>query len=80
MLLDHARRFETVCGQGQFRRMRKHLGWYCKWFPHAASLRADMFRVSSVADLEQVLTDFRVRNASLTEVSDQVLSEPSPML
>jgi hypothetical protein len=39
-----------------------------------------MFRVSSVADLEQVLTDFRVRNASLTEVSNQVLSEPFPML
>ena len=50
MLLDHARRFEAACGQGQFRRMRKHLGWYCKGFPHAASLRADMFRVSSVAD------------------------------
>jgi len=80
VLLDHARRFETVCGQGQFRRMRKHLGWYCKGFPHAASLRADMFRVSSVADLEQVLADFRMRNASLTEVSDQVLPEPSPML
>jgi tRNA-dihydrouridine synthase len=60
--------------------MRKHLGWYCKGFPHAASLRADMFRVSSVADLEQVLTDFRVRNASLTEVSSQVLPEPFPML
>jgi tRNA-dihydrouridine synthase len=80
VLLNHARRFETVCGQGQFRRMRKHLGWYCKGFPHAASLRAHMFRVSSVADLEQVLTDFRVRNASLTEVSNQVMPAPFPML
>jgi tRNA-dihydrouridine synthase len=80
VLLDHARRFETICGQGQFRRMRKHLGWYCKGFPHAASLRADMFRVSSVADLEQVLINFRMRNESLTEVSDRVLPEPSPTL
>lgn len=80
VLLDHARRFETICGQGQFRRMRKHLGWYCKGFPHAASLRADMFRVSSVADLEQVLIDFRMRNESLTEVSGLVLTEPSPTL
>jgi tRNA-dihydrouridine synthase len=76
MLLDHARRFEAACGQGQFRRMRKHLGWYCKGFPHAASLRANMFRVSSVADLEQVLANFRMHCASLTEVSDQMLLEP----
>jgi tRNA-dihydrouridine synthase len=76
MLLDHARRFEAACGLGQFRRMRKHLGWYCKGFPHAASLRAAMFRVSSVADLEQVLDDFRMHCASLTEVSDQMLLEP----
>ena len=32
VLLDHARRFEAASGQGQFRRMRKHLGWYCKGF------------------------------------------------
>ena len=76
VLLDHARRFESACGQDQFRRMRKHLGWYCKGFPHAASLRADMFRVSSVVELEQVLADFRMRSASFTEVSDQMLLEP----
>jgi hypothetical protein len=35
-----------------------------------------MFRVSSVADLEQVLADFRMHSASLTEVSDQMLLEP----
>jgi tRNA-dihydrouridine synthase len=76
MLLDHARRFEAACGQGQFRRMRKHLGWYCKGFPHAASLRADMFRVSSVADLEQVLVDFHARCVNFTAASDQTLFEP----
>jgi tRNA-dihydrouridine synthase len=60
--------------------MRKHLGWYCKGFPHAASLRANMFRVSSVADLERVLDDFHAHCASLGDVSDQVPldSEPSP--
>jgi tRNA-dihydrouridine synthase len=68
VLLDHARRFEAACGPGQFRRMRKHLGWYCKGFPHAASLRADMFRVSSVIELQQMLADFRMRNASLADV------------
>jgi tRNA-dihydrouridine synthase len=86
MLLDHARRFEAACGQDQFRRMRKHLGWYCKGFPHAASLRAEMFRVSSVADLKQVLADFRTHSVSLIEGSDQRLpeslacAEPSPAL
>jgi tRNA-dihydrouridine synthase len=86
ILVDHARRFEAACGQDQFRRMRKHLGWYCKGFPHAASLRANMFRVSSVADLEQVLADFRVLCTDPTELPDQTLleslvfTEPSPTL
>jgi tRNA-dihydrouridine synthase len=82
MLLDHARRFEAACGQSQFRRMRKHLGWYCKGFPHAALLRANMFRVSSVADLEQVLADFHAHCASFIEASDRMLLsvEPSPAL
>jgi len=76
VLLDHARRFEAACGQGQFRRMRKHLGWYCKGFPHAASLRANMFRVSSVADLKQVLADYRALSASFTRVFGQMLPDP----
>ncbi len=59
ILLEHARRFERQWGAHQFRRMRKHLGWYCKGFPHAAALRASMFRVSSVADVEAVLADYR---------------------
>lgn len=59
VLLDHARQFQALCGQGRFHRMRKHLGWYCKAFPHAAALRARMFRVSSVSDLEIVLDEYR---------------------
>lgn len=59
ILLEHAREFESHCGRDQFRRMRKHLGWYCKGFPHAAALRAALFRVSSVAEVEAVLADYR---------------------
>jgi len=59
VLLDHARQFQSLCGPGRFHRMRKHLGWYCKAFPHAAALRARMFRVSSVSDLETVLDEYR---------------------
>jgi tRNA-dihydrouridine synthase len=59
MLFAHAREFEARCGSQQFRRMRKHLGWYCKGFPHAAALRARMFLVSSLAEVEAVLVDHR---------------------
>jgi tRNA-dihydrouridine synthase len=59
MLLAHARQFEAHWGPHQFRRMRKHLGWYCKGFPRAAALRARMFLVSSAAEVEAVLADYR---------------------
>lgn len=59
IMLDHATRFEGRWGTEQFRRMRKHLGWYCRGFPRAAALRARMFGVSSVADVESALADYR---------------------
>ena len=59
MLLEHAREFDARCGSQQFRRMRKHLGWYCKGFPRAAALRARMFLVSSIAEVEAILADHR---------------------
>ncbi|HJT18980.1 MAG TPA: tRNA-dihydrouridine synthase [Nitrospira sp.] len=59
ILMEHARYFEQRFGVCQFRRMRKHLGWYCKGFPYASALRAAMFRVSSAADVEAILADFR---------------------
>ena len=61
VLADHAQQFQALFGQKQFYRMRKHLAWYCKGFPHAASLRAQMVRVSSVDELNQVLVDFKGR-------------------
>ena len=59
LMLDHARQFQAICGPGQFHRMRKHLGWYCKGFPHAAALRGQMFRVSSVEDVEAMIARYR---------------------
>lgn len=82
ILLDHARRFETLSGRDQFRRMRKHLGWYCKGFPHAAALRARMFRVSSVAEVEQALSEYRatalaaVEECSVGHVDHVTVAEP----
>ena len=58
LMLDHARQFQAICGPGQFHRMRKHLGWYCKGFPHAAALRGQMFRVSSAEDVETMIARY----------------------
>lgn len=74
ILVDHARQFQALFGQKQFYRMRKHLGWYCKGFPHAASLRAHMVRVSSVDELNQVLADFQGR-AQENDHEESPLSE-----
>jgi tRNA-dihydrouridine synthase len=71
VLLDHARQFQALCGSGQFHRMRKHLGWYCKAFPHAAALRARMFRVSSVEELGIVIAEYRAH-----EIVDSAQAEP----
>ncbi len=70
VLLDHARQFETLCGRPQFHRMRKHLGWYCKGFPGAAALRAAMFKVSSVSELEATLAEYWPSDAEAVPSSD----------
>ncbi|HKN86105.1 MAG TPA: tRNA-dihydrouridine synthase, partial [Nitrospiraceae bacterium] len=58
VMIEHARQFETIFGVSHFPRMRKHLGWYCKGFSHAASLRASMVRASSVLHVERILEEF----------------------
>jgi tRNA-dihydrouridine synthase len=55
---EHATIFERLDGSEQFRRMRKHLGWYCAGFPGAAAMRAKVFRLSSVAELESVVESY----------------------
>ncbi len=58
VMMAHAYRFHALCGPEQFRRMRKHLGWYCKGFPGAAAMRAKMFQASSPADVERIIAEF----------------------
>jgi len=58
VMLAHARRFEALAGRHRFPRMRKHLGWYCKGFPHAAAMRAKMVRASSSDDVERIVESF----------------------
>jgi tRNA-dihydrouridine synthase len=54
-MITHAQRFETMHGPGRFVRMRKHLGWYCSSFPHAAAMRAQMVRTNGVQDVKDIL-------------------------
>ncbi|MFO0775622.1 MAG: tRNA-dihydrouridine synthase [Nitrospiraceae bacterium] len=57
-MLEHARVFEAVGGRARFQHIRKHLGWYCKEFPHAAVLRGRLVRASSVDDVLQIVETF----------------------
>ncbi|MBM4123546.1 MAG: tRNA-dihydrouridine synthase [Nitrospira sp.] len=59
VMLDHARQFEAMTGIDRFPRLRKHLGWYCKGFPHAAAMRGRMVRASSSADVEQIVAEYQ---------------------
>jgi tRNA-dihydrouridine synthase len=46
---------------GQFRgvrMMRKHLAWYVRGLPGAATLRARLFRVESLADIDQTFESY----------------------
>ena len=72
LMLDHARQFQAICGPGQFHRMRKHLGWYCKGFPHAAALRGQMFRVSSAEDVEAMIARYHANQIVDGQVTDGV--------
>lgn len=81
VLIDHAQQFQTLVGEKQFYRMRKHLGWYCKGFPHAASLRAQMVRVSCVEELQAVLADFQDRPETITDLPQaESADEPSVLV
>ncbi len=72
LMLDHARQFQAICGPGQFHRMRKHLGWYCKGFPRAAVLRGQMFRVSSAEDVEAMIARYHANQIVDGQATDGV--------
>jgi hypothetical protein len=55
--------------------MRKHLGWYCKGFSHAAALRASMFRASSVADVDAILADYHAHR--IVDADDGAENSPA---
>ena len=64
MMLKHAHTFERFHDAPRFPRMRKHLGWYCSGFPHAAALRASMVKTNNAQDVEQLLHEYLSRHTS----------------
>jgi tRNA-dihydrouridine synthase len=80
LLVDHAQQFQALVGKKQFHRMRKHLGWYCKGFPHAASLRARMVRVSSVEELRALLAEFHDRPETMAGLPQSESVDESSVL
>ena len=52
--LEHARYFESLNDGVPFQAMRKHLGWYCRGFPGAADMRAQLFTTTTSRDVVRV--------------------------
>ena len=65
-MINHAECFETIHGTERFVRMRKHLGWYCSSFPHAAAMRAKMVRTNSTQDVTNLLQAY-LKEQAVTE-------------
>ena len=57
-MITHAECFETIYGTERFVRMRKHLGWYCSTFPHAAAMRVQMVRTNGSQDIKNILSAY----------------------
>lgn len=76
VMIEHARHFEAVFGVSHFPRMRKHLGWYCKGFSHAAALRASMVRASSVLDVIRILEAYESAHSAVSRYSTRAPSDP----
>ncbi|MDD9819692.1 MAG: tRNA-dihydrouridine synthase [Nitrospira sp.] len=74
MILKHARAFEHFHEARRFPRMRKHLGWYCRDFPYAAALRADMVTVHHAQDVERLLNTYRAERAAPVAVPCEALT------
>ena len=64
MILKHAHTFERFHDVSRFPRMRKHLGWYCSGFPHAAALRAEMVKTNNSGDVGQLLREYVSRHVT----------------
>ena len=63
-MITHAQCFEAIHGTERFVRMRKHLGWYCSTFPHAAAMRVQMVRTNGSQDVINILQAYLTEHSS----------------
>lgn len=66
LMVQHAQCFEQLNGRERFPCMRKHLGWYCSGFPHAASMRANMVRTCCSQDVVKLLEHYEATHPSVS--------------
>jgi len=59
VMIEHAKLFETIHGKERFPQMRKHLGWYCSSFPHAAAMRSRLVRTHSSMDVVNLVNQYQ---------------------
>ncbi len=63
MILRHFSLLIALKGEAAAaREMRRHAAWYIKGFPGAASIRQKLFRVSGLAEMEEILHSYSLRH------------------
>ncbi len=55
MALEHARVHAKLKGESHYVELRKHMGWYLGHFPGAKSIRNQLVRIDSLADVERII-------------------------
>ena len=55
--LTHAKLYAEMLPNGHFISLRKHMAWYMSGFHNASVLRAQMLRITSVADIERIVEE-----------------------
>ncbi len=54
VVLAHCRQFSRFFPNGDFRAMRKHLGWYAKGFVGSAKVRRALMKVNNIEEVESI--------------------------
>ncbi|MRS11910.1 MAG: tRNA dihydrouridine synthase DusB [Actinobacteria bacterium] len=65
MALEHGRALVAFAGEHAVTRMRKHVGWYVTGMPKASKVRERVNHVTSLAQLEALLAEYREYLAAL---------------
>lgn len=56
VMIEHCEAFDRLTPQLNFLSLRKHLGWYCKGFPHASKLRTELMKTSNTEEVRRIIS------------------------